>query len=190
MPETAGPTTAGGASTTQAGSAYTGGSSLPWHLIPAFKPGETDINDFSRRVTFLAGIWPQDQMTLLAPRIAMSCEGSAFQKMVGLDPSKLKVSDTTGVALIVKTLGGVFGKTTLENRFERFERAIYTTVQRPDESHESFVARHEVQFEDLLSQGVSLEDVRAYVLLRNSGLTAEEKKKVIVDADGNLTYAL
>ena len=188
MPETAGPTTAGGASTTQAGSAYTGGSSLPWHLIPAFKPGETDINDFSRRVTFLAGIWPQDQMTLLAPRIAMSCEGSAFQKMVRLDPSKLKVSDTTGVALIVKTLGGVFGKTTLENRFERFERAIYTTVQRPDESHESFVARPEVQFEDLLSQGVSLEDVRAYVLLRNSGLTAEEKKKVIVDADGNLTY--
>ena len=168
MPETAGTTTAGTASTTQAGTAYTASSSLPWHLIPAFKPGETCINDFSRRVTFLAGIWPQDQMALLAPRIAMSCEGSAFQKMVRLDPAKLKVSDTTGVALIVKTLGGVFGKTTLENRFERFERAIYTTVQRSDESHESFVARHEVQFEDLLSQGISLEDVRAYVLLRNS----------------------
>ena len=177
------------AGTTSAGSAYTAGSSLPWHLIPAFKPGETDINDFSRRVTFLSGIWPQEQMALLAPRIAMSCEGSAFQKMVRLEPAKLKVSDTTGVALIVKTLGGVFGKTTLENRFERFERAIFSTVQRSDESHESYVARHEVQFEDLLSQGISLEDVRAYILLRNSGLTAEEKKKVIVDADGNLTYS-
>ena len=179
----------GTAGTTQAGSAYTAGSSLPWHLIPTFKPGETDINDFSRRVTFLSGIWPQEQMALLAPRIAMSCEGSAFQKMVRLDPAKLRVTDTTGVALIVKTLGGVFGKTTLENRFERFERAIYSTVQKSDESHESYVARHEVQFEDLLSQGISLEDVRAYILLRNSGLTAEEKKKVIVDADGNLTYS-
>ena len=182
-------TSPGTAGTTQAGSAYTAGSSLPWHLIPTFKPGETDINDFSRRVTFLSGIWPQEQMALLAPRIAMSCEGSAFQKMVRLDPAKLKVTDTTGVALIVKTLGGVFGKTTLENRFERFERAIYSTVQKSDESHESYVARHEVQFEDLLSQGISLEDVRAYILLRNSGLTAEEKKKVIVDADGNLTYS-
>ena len=128
MPETAGTTTTGSASTAQAGTAYTASSSLPWHLIPSFKPGETCINDFSRRVTFLAGIWPQDQMALLAPRIAMSCEGSAFQKMVRLDPAKLKVSDTTGVALIVKTLGGVCGKTTLENRFERFERAIYTRI--------------------------------------------------------------
>ena len=63
-----------------------------------------------------------------------------------------------------------------------------TTTQKTDESHESYVARHEVQFEDLLSQGVSISDVRAYVLLRNSGLSAEEKKKVIIDADGDLSY--
>ena len=50
------------------------------------------------------------------------------------------------------------------------------------------MARHEVQFEDLLSEGVSLTDVRAYILLRNSGLTSEEKKKIIVDNNGNLTY--
>ena len=105
MPETAGTTTTGSASTAQAGTAYTASSSLPWHLIPSFKPGETCINDFSRRVTFLAGIWPQDQMALLAPRIAMSCEGSAFQKMVRLDPAKLKVSDTTGVGSDSQNVG-------------------------------------------------------------------------------------
>ena len=167
---------------------HQGGSYLPWHLIPVFKPGETDINDYSRRMTFLSGIWPGDQLSLLAPRAALACEGSAFQKVVRLDPAKLKVNSVEGVQLLVKTLGGTFGKTTLENRFERFERAIYTVSQKTDESHESYVARHEVQFEDLLSQGILISDVRAYVLLRNSGLTAEEKKRVIIDAGGDLSY--
>ena len=158
-------TTSGSASSVP----HQGGSYLPWHLIPPFRPGETDINDYSRRMTFLSGIWPGDQLSLLAPRAALACEGSAFQKVVRLDPAKLKVNSVEGVQLLVKTLGGTFGKTTLENRFERFERAIYTTSQKPDESHESYVARHEVQFEDLISQGISITDVRAYVLLRNSG---------------------
>ena len=99
------------------------------------------------------------------------------------------MNSSDGVRLIVQTLGGVWGKTTLENRYERFERAIFSTVQRPDEIHESFIARHEVQFEDLLSGGASLEDIRAYVLLRNSGLSADGKKKIIVDAGGNLKYS-
>ena len=128
-------------------------------------------------------------MSQLAPRAALLTEGSAFQKIVRLDPSKLRVNSSDGVRLIVQTLGGVWGKTTLENRYERFERAIFSTVQRPDETHESFIARHEVQFEDLLSDGASLEDIRAYALLRNSGLSADEKKKIIVDAGGNLKYS-
>ena len=177
------------------GSASGGGAThpnqnqLPWHLIPAFKPGTTDVNDYARRLNFLCGIWPSESLSQLAPRAALLTEGSAFQKIVRLDPSKLRVNSSDGVRLIVQTLGGVWGKTTLENRYERFERAIFSTVQRPDETHESFIARHEVQFEDLLSDGASLEDIRAYVLLRNSGLSADEKKKIIVDAGGNLKYS-
>ena len=45
-------------------------------------------------------------------------------------------------------------------RYERIERAIFSTVQRPDKTHESFIARHEVQFKDLLSDGATLEDIR------------------------------
>lgn len=125
---------------------------------------------------------------LLAPRAALCCQGSAFQKVVRLAPEKLKTTDDTGVRLLVETLGGVWGKTTLENRFERFERAIYTTAQRTDETHESYMARHEVQFEDLMAQGCTLSDIRAYILLRNSGLSAEDKRRVIVEAEGDLTY--
>ena len=169
-------------------SGQTGNSFLPWHLIPEFKPGETDINDYSRRMSFLSGIWPKEHLSLLAPRAALNCHSSAFQKVVRLDPTKLKTTTDAGVKLLVETLGGVWGQSSLEKRFERFERAIFSTIQRHDETHESYMARHEVQFEDLISQGVTLPDIRAYVLLRNSGLSADDKRRVIVDANGDLTY--
>ena len=80
------------------------------------------------------------------------------------------------------------GKTTLEDKYEKFERAIYKIAQKSDESNESYMARHEIVFEDLVSQGATLTDVRAYVLLRNSVLTAGDKKHLIVEAKGDLKY--
>ena len=163
-------------------------SSLPWHLIPAFKPGETDISDYGRRLEFLSGMWPSEHLAQLAPRAALLCEGSAFQKLMRVPPEKLKVNNSSGVKLLVTTLGGVWGKTSLETRYEKFEKAIYGVVQRSDESNESYVARHEILFEDLVSQGVQFNDIRSYVLLRNSGLAAEDKKRVVIDSGGDLKY--
>ena len=116
----------------------------------------------------------------------MMCEGSAFKRVMRIEPSKLKVNTTHGVKLLVTTLGGIRGKSNLEQKFERFEKAIYTTVQRPDEAHESYLARHDFHFEELLAVGVGMPEVRAYVLLRNSGLGS--RQKMIVDAEGNLEY--
>ena len=97
----------GGGSTATGGSS--GNSFLPWHLIPSFKPGETEINEYTRRLEFLANIWPPEHLPQLAPRACMLCEGTAFAKVVRLDPEKLRVSTTDGVKLVVKTLGGVWG---------------------------------------------------------------------------------
>ena len=116
------------------------------------------------------------------------CAKAAFAKVVRLDPEKLRVSTTDGVKLVVKTLGGVWGQSRLEKKYERFERAIFGTVQKSDETHASYLARHEVQYEDLISMGATLEEMRAYILLRNSGLSADDKKKVIMDANGELEY--
>ena len=88
-------------------------SFLPWHLIPVFKPGGTDVNEYTRRLEFLANIWPKEHLPLLAPRACMMCEGSAFAKVVRLDPEKLRVSTIEGVKLLVATLGGVWGQSTL-----------------------------------------------------------------------------
>ena len=161
---------------------------LPWSMIPAFKPGETDVNEYAKKLEFLSGLWPQEHLSHLAPRAAMLCEGSSFKRVMRLDPSKLKVNSTSGVKLLVTTLGGIWGRSTLEDKFERFERAIFTTIQRPDETHESYLARHDFQFEELLQMGVGFKEMRAYILLRNSGLNAEDKKKLIVDSQGNLAY--
>lgn len=173
---------------TAAGSGGQGQSYLPWHLIPVFKPGTTDLTEYSRKIEFLAQVWPQEHLPALAPRAALLCEGSAFQKVIRLDASKLKTSDLTGVKLLVKTLGGVWGKTTLENKYEYFERIIYGTSQKNDETNESYLARHEVLFEDVINQGATIADMRAYILLRNSALGAEDKKKVIVESGGTLQY--
>ena len=37
--------------------------------------------------------------------------------------------------------------------------------------------------------GASLEEMRAYILVRNSGLSADDKKRIIVDSDGTLDYS-
>ena len=175
---------AGSASSGQSGS----GSHLPWHLIPSFEPGETDLVEYSKRLEFLGGLWPPEFLSQLAPRAALLCKGSAFQKVLRIQPEKLKVNSLEGVKLIVKTLGGVWGKTVLEDRYEKFERAIYGISQKADESNESYMARHEILFEDMLAQGSSINDVRAYCLLRNSALSPEDKKRVLIEAKGDLKY--
>ena len=136
-------------------------SHLPWAVTPAFCPGETEINEYSRKLEFLAGLWPKEHLALLSPRAAMLCEGSAFKKIMRLDTAKLKVNSEDGVKLLVTALGGIRGKSKLEEKFERFERAMFSTTQCADETHESYLARHDFQFEELLKMGVGFAEVRA-----------------------------
>ena len=163
-------------------------SHLPWAMVPTFRPGETDINDYSKRLEFIARLWPQEHLHLLGPRAAMQCEGSAFKRLMRTDPDKLRANSLEGIKLIVSTLGGVWGRAKHEEKFEKFERAIFSTTQRSDEANESYLARHDNQFEELLSMKVTLEEMRSYILLRNSGLSQEDKKKLIYDSGGTLDY--
>ena len=163
-------------------------SQLPWQTIPRFVPGSTDMTEYTKKVEFLQRVWPPEHLALLAPRMALLCEGTAFKKVSILDPAKLRASDGGGVALIVRTLGGNWGMSQTETRFDTFEKAIYMTTQKPDETHESYIARHDVQFEELKALNVSLEEFRAYILLRQSGLPAEDRKKIIIESGGKLEY--
>ena len=67
-------------------------------------------------------------------------------------------------------------------------RPLYQTAQKPDESNDSYLARHDAAFEDMISKNVSLEQVRAYVMIRRSQLSSEDRKRIVVGTQENLTY--
>ena len=161
---------------------------LPWNSIPKFVPGTTHVQEYVQKMKFLAAMWPAEYLSQLAPRAALLVEGTAFKKVARLDPSKLRVNDQSGVATLVDAIGGSWGATELEERYEFFEKALYGTVQRSDESHDSYLSRMEASFVELLSRGTKLEEVQAYVLLRQSLLSSEDKKRILLEHSGELKY--
>ena len=161
-------------------------SSLPWGQIPKFDPAHTDLRVYSQKTQFLRQIWPQEHLEHLAPRAALLIEGAAFQKIARVDPSKLRSVD--GVKHLIEALGGQWGRTDTEDRYDLFERALYMVAQKQDETNDSYLARHDIAFEDLLAKSISINDVRAYVLIRQSALSSEDRKKIIMDNGGQLTY--
>eukprot|EP00434_Breviolum_minutum_P029259 symbB.v1.2.025879.t1/scaffold2545.1/size76554/2 len=161
---------------------------LPWNQIPRFIPGTTNVQEYSAKMKFLASMWPSTHLDQLAPRAALMVEGTAFRKVSRIPPQKLKVNSVDGVAALVAAIGGSWGSTELEERYEYFEKALYGTIQRPDESHDSFLSRMEANFIELLARDTKLEEVQAYVLLRQSLLNSEDKKKILLEHGGNLRY--
>ena len=71
---------------------------------------------------------------------------------------------------------------------KKFEKALFGTTQKADESNESYVARHEIHFEELVTMGITIEEMRAYILIRNSNLPTEDRKRIVVESKGNLVY--
>ena len=161
-------------------------SSLPWGQIPRFDPATTDLRVYTQKLQFLHQVWPAEYIEHLAPRAALLVEGAAFQKLARLDAQKLRSAD--GVKILIETLGGAWGRTDPEDTYDLFERALYSVSQRSDETNDSYLARHDTVFEDLLSKKITLADVRAYVLVRQSNLSSDDRKRIIVDNQGQLTY--
>ena len=84
---------------------------------------------------------------------------------------------------IIELLGRHLGQIDLEQRYEFAERALYECVQKSDESADSYLARADIMWTELKSKKFQLSDLQAYVTLRGSILSSEDKKHVLVDAD-------
>ena len=145
------------------------------------------MDEYVKRLQFLKELWPEEHLSLLGPRAALLVEGAAFQKVSRIAPDKLKSPD--GVKILAEQLGGTWGRLQVEDKFHYFEQAIYQTQQKHEETNDSYIARHDAQFEELLSRKVQLEEIRAYILLRHSQLAPEDKKRAIVEPKGDLKYA-
>ena len=116
-------------------------SELPWTAIAKFQPGTTNAQEYVKKMEFLAMMWPAEHLDLLAPRAALLVEGSAFATVSRISPSKLKVKSLDGVKALIKAIGGSWGATDFEERFEYFEKALYGTIQKSDERNDSFISR-------------------------------------------------
>ena len=159
-------------------------------LVPTFDPSKDDLQIYSQKVMLLLEAWPPNKYTELATRLMLNCSGSAFKKLQ-LHQSEVTQNDRKSIQKIIELLGGHWGQIDLEQRYEYAEKALYKCQQKSDESADSYLARADIMWTELNSRKFQLSDLQAYVTLRGSTLTAEDKKRVLLDSDaankGSLT---
>ena len=159
-------------------------------LVPTFDPSKDDLTDYTKKVQLLMNMWPEGKWTELATRLILGCTGSAFQKLQ-LKSAEITVNEKKSIQQIIELLGGQWGQIPLEKKYESAERALFRCVQRQDETNDSYLARADVLWQELLNKDIKLEELQAYITLRGSNLSAEDKKRVVIDSqvstDGKLT---
>lgn len=190
MPETGGGGAAGTTSSSTSDQSFVPTSLTS--LIPTFDPATDSVEVWAQKVELLSKVWPADKISELTTRLILNSKGSAFQKLQTRQKDLLK-NDLASVKLLVELVGGQFGQVPLEKRYEAAEKALFRCSQRSDESNDSYLARTDVAWSEFLAQDppMSLQDLQAYVTLRGSLLSTDDKKRVLIEAGaetgGNLT---
>ena len=156
-------------------------SNAIWNLLPTFDPGQDDVKEYIAKVRFISGVCPKKDRPMLAPRLAMLCRGTAYHQVRNLKP-ELLTHPENGIKTFLQALSAWEESAELKT-FELFEKAIYRTTQKHDESIQSFVNRLDVAFEEV-GQDTTLKSVIAFVLLKQSSLTHEDKKKILTMTNG------
>ena len=151
-------------------------------LVPSFDPSKDDLEQYVKKVEMLSEIWPEKKFNELTTRLILQTTGSAFQKLSLIRP-QLMTSDKKGVQGLVQALGGSWGKIDLELKYECAEKAIFRCQQKTDETNDSYLARADVMWAELLAKKMDLSELQAYIMLRGSQLSAEDKKRVLLEAD-------
>ena len=139
-----------------------------------------NVKEYVAKVKFLDGVCPPKDRSMLAPRLAMLTKGTAWAQVRTLDPSLL--TDSTPKNLL-QALSGWEESADMKT-FDLFERAVYRTLQKSDESTMSFVNRLQVAFTEL--GNVTIKEFQAFLLLRQSTLGTEDKKRILTMTDGKM----
>ena len=150
-------------------------------LVPSYDPGVDSVETWSQKIQLLLQAWPENRLVELATRIVLNTKGSAFQKLQ-LHQAEIFTGDQKGIEKIASLVGGSFGQVELEKRFEIAEKALFRCVQKPDETADSFLARADVAWSELLAKKMSLAELQAYITLRGSRLTGDDKKRILVES--------
>ena len=125
-------------------------------LVPSFDPSKDDMVQYQQRVELVMAAWPKTKITELVTRLILNCQGSAFAKLQ-LHQSELLTGEESSVKRLIEILGGQWGRIPLEKQYQEAEEAIFHTIQRADESNDSFLARSDVMWSKLLARKLTLE---------------------------------
>lgn len=105
-----------------------------WAILPSFDPAVDDPKEYGDKVRFLENICPKKDRAMLAPRLAMLTKGTAWAQVKSLAPEKL-MDPNTGVKTLLAALATWEEAEELQV-YEKFEKALFRTVQRQDETTE------------------------------------------------------
>ena len=153
-------------------------------LVPTFDPSKDDLQEYTKKVKLLMKMWPDGKWTELATRLILGCSGTAFQKLQ-LSSEKVTSNSQASIQSIIEILGGQWGQIPLERKYETAEKALFRCVQRPDETNDSYLARTDVLWQEMLSREIKLEELQSYIVLRGSNLNAEDKKRVVLECEAS-----
>ena len=153
-----------------------------WSLLPSFDPSVDDPRENSDKVKFLFSICPAKDKAMLAPRLALLMKGTAWAQIKSIDGAKLSDPEG-GVKLLLSTVAAWEDSAELQT-YEKFERALYKVQQKQDESVFSYVNRMNVAFAEI--PDVTIQEIKAFIMLRQSFLNAEDKKRVLAMTGGTL----
>ena len=146
-------------------------------LVPTFDPSVDNVEIWTNKVELLLLTWPSSKIQELATRLVLGCKGTAFQKLQ-LHRDEVLINDPKGIKRIVELVGGKCGAIPFEKKFDIVEKALFRGAQKADESSESYLSRNDVIWTELISKKVQLSEIQAYILLRGSRLSSEDKKNV------------
>ena len=153
-----------------------------WSILPSFDSTTDDPREYADKVRFLHSICPLKDKPMLALRLALLMKGTAWAQVKSLDGSKLSDPEG-GVKLLLAAVASWEESAELQT-YEKFERALYRVVQKQDESVFSYVNRMNLAFAEIPT--VSIQEIKAFIMLRQSYLNAEDKKRVLSMTGGEL----
>lgn len=150
-------------------------------LVPTFDPSTDDVNIWSGKVELLLSAWPKQRVSELATRLILGCKGSVFLKLQ-LHREAICINDPKGIRKLVEIVGGSWGQIPLERKYELAEKALYKCIQKQDETSDSYLTRCDVVWTELMARNMKLSELQAYIMLRGSRLSADDKKRVLIDS--------
>eukprot|EP00434_Breviolum_minutum_P045152 symbB.v1.2.040420.t1/scaffold7218.1/size12596/1 len=150
-------------------------------MVPTFDPAIDDVHVWSGKVELLLSVWPKTRVNELATRLILGCKGAVFMKLQ-LHRDAICINDPKGIKKLVEIVGGSWRQVPLEKKFELAEKALYKCIQKSDESSDSYLTRCDVVWTELLARNMQLSELQAYIMLRGSRLSSEDKKRVLVDS--------